>query len=492
MRDAMLRGSGVGAGTGTGEGASALGAEFSAGAARILVVDDEPAIRRLLGFNLQRRGFRVEEAESGEAALAALDRRPCELVLLDMALPGIGGMEVLRRIRQSGTGVPVIVLTAHGSVENAVEAMKLGAFDFLSKPIEMERLAIAVGHGIELGRLSRTVSDLRQRLSSRRAFGQVVGADGALRETVLLIEKVTPTDLTVLLQGESGTGKELFARAIHDEGPRRDRPFVAINGAALAETLLESELFGHERGAFTGADRLRRGKFELADGGTLFLDEIGEISPALQVKLLRALQERVITRVGGAEAIPVDVRIIAATNRDLAELVREGRFREDLYYRLSVFPVTIPPLRRRRADIAPLVRHVLQEIRPGQPPAVHPAVMERLEAYAWPGNVRELQNVLRRAVVLAGEESIRPEHLPPALLGAANGEAGEAAERAATGARDADGPLALATLEELERQHIQRAIAACGGNLSQAARVLGIGRTTLYRKLEQFGELVPA
>jgi DNA-binding NtrC family response regulator len=482
MRDA------TGAGAGTGAGVSAN----SAGAARILVVDDEPAIRRLLTFNLQRRGFRVDEAETGEAALAAIERRPCELVLLDMALPGISGMEVLRRIRQSGAGVPVIVLTAHGSVENAVEAMKLGAFDFLSKPIEMERLAIAVGHGIELGRLSRTVSDLRERLSSRRAFDQVVGTEGALRETVLLVEKVTPTDLTVLLQGESGTGKELFARAIHDEGPRRDKPFVAINGAALAETLLESELFGHERGAFTGADRMRRGKFELADGGTLFLDEIGEISPALQVKLLRAIQERVVTRVGGSDAIPVDVRIIAATNRDLVELVREGRFREDLYYRLSVFPVTIPPLRERRADIAHLVRHVLTEIRPERPPAVHSAVMERLEGHAWPGNVRELQNVLRRAVVLAGEDTIRVEHLPAAFVGAADGRADAIAERSASGTREKTDPHALATLEEMERCHIERAIAACDGNLSLAARVLGIGRTTLYRKLEQYGEPVSA
>jgi DNA-binding NtrC family response regulator len=384
------------------------------------------------------------------------------------------------------------VLTAHGSVENAVEAMKLGAFDFLAKPIEMERLAIAVGHAVELGRLSRTVSDLRQRLSSRRAFDQIIGADGALRETVLLVEKVTPTDLTVLLQGESGTGKELFARAIHDEGPRRDKPFVAINGAALTETLLESELFGHERGAFTGADRLRRGKFELADGGTLFLDEIGEISPALQVKLLRALQERVVTRVGGAEAIPVDVRIIAATNRELVELVREGRFREDLYYRLSVFPVTIPPLRERRSDIAPLARHVLQEIRPERPPAVQPAVMERLEGYAWPGNVRELQNALRRAVVLAGEEPIRLEHLPAALLGTAGRGSGEAPESDGAREHESVGPHGLATLDEVERRHIRRVIAACDGNLSQAARALGIGRTTLYRKLEQYGEPVPA
>jgi DNA-binding NtrC family response regulator len=466
--------------------------EFFSGSARILVADGEPAIRRLLTFHLQRQGFRVDEVDTGEAAIAAIERRPCDLVLLDTALSGTSGMELLHRIRLAGAGVPVIVLIARGSIDNGVEATKRGAFDFLAKPIEMERLAIAVSHGIEMGRLSRTVSDLRERLSSRRAFEQVVGTDGALRETVMLIEKVTPTDLTVLLQGESGTGKELFARTIHDEGPRRDKPFVAINGAALPETLLESELFGHERGAFTGADRTRRGKFELADGGTLFLDEIGEILPALQVKLLRAIQERVITRVGGADAIPVDVRIIAATSRDLAELVHGGRLREDLYYRLSVFPVSIPPLRERRADIAPLVRHVLQEIRPERAPAVDPAVMERLEDYAWPGNVRELQNVLRRAVVLAGEDAIRIEHLPAALAGETGGRISTAAERFGSETHGKIDPRALETLDDMERHHIERAIAACGGNLSQAARVLGIGRTTLYRKLEQYGQLASA
>jgi len=452
-------------------------------AAMVLVVDDEPSLRRLLAFNLERDGHRVATAVSGEEALERIDAEVPDLVLLDLMLPGIDGLETLSRLRRTHPELPVIVLTAHGSVENAVEAMKLGAQDFLTKPFDMDRLRIAVRNALEIGQLAREVRKLRSELGSRYSFEGIVGIRGGLRETVLLLEKVIPTDLTVLLQGESGTGKELFARAIHFEGPRREGPFVAINCAALPESLLESELFGHEKGSFTGAHEARSGKFEQADGGTLLLDEIGELSLAVQAKLLRVLQEKTVTRLGGDRPVRVDVRIIAATNRDLAALVRKGLFREDLYYRLSVFPVTIPPLRERKEDLPELVDHLLREACPGGRCRILPETMEILEAHEWPGNVRELYNVLRRALVIAGDDPIAPEHLPPYLLDRARAvrETGEGGE---TRALD---PSSLPTLEEVERQHIVRVLHAHRGNLSLAARTLGIGRTTLYRKLEKYG-----
>ncbi len=452
-------------------------------AATVLVVDDEPSIRRLLTFHLERDGHRVATAVSGEEALERIGDGAPDLVLLDLMLPGIDGLETLARIRRVHPELPVIVLTAHGSVENAVEAMKLGAQDFLAKPFEVDRLRIAVRNALELGQLAREVRKLRSELGSRYSFEGIVGIRGGLRETVLLLEKVIPTDLTVLLEGESGTGKELFARAIHFEGPRREGPFVALNCAALPEALLESELFGHEKGSFTGAHESRAGKFEQADGGTLLLDEIGEMSPPVQAKLLRVLQEKTVTRLGGNRPVRVDVRIIAATNRDLAALVRSGKFREDLYYRLSVFPVTIPSLRERLEDLPDLVRHLLGEACPGKQCRVLPEAMEILEAHDWPGNVRELFNVLRRAMVVAGDDAIAPEHLPPYLL-----EAARATLRAAPGrAGEAVDPSSLPSLEEVEREHIVRVLHAHRGNLSLAARTLGIGRTTLYRKLERYG-----
>lgn len=453
--------------------------------ARILVVDDEQTTCRLLSYNLGKEGYEVETALSGEEALGIMEERLPDLTLLDLMLPGIDGIETLRRLRRFAMDLPVIVLTAHGSVENAVAAMKLGAQDFLTKPFQPERLAVAVRNALKLGHLSREVNDLRQQLSSRYRFEGILGAEGGLRGAVRLLEKVIPTDLTVLLQGESGTGKELFARAIHFEGPRRDGPFVPINCAAVPETLLESELFGHEKGAFTGAVRTHRGKFEEADGGTLFLDEIGEMSPALQVKLLRALQERTITRLGSSQPISIDVRVIAATNRDLQELIGAGEFREDLYFRVAVFPLNLLPLRQRREDIPLTVRHILREHGQGRPVAIHPAAMEMLEAYHWPGNVRELQNVLRRALVLAGKEVIRVEHLPAHVQAAFSDRlaplrrAGEAAPVTEAGR--------LLTLEEMEKNYIAEAVRRCQGNLSQVARILAIGRTTLYRKLERYG-----
>ncbi len=462
---------------------------------RILVVDDEPSMRRLLSYQLARAGYQVATAETGEEALEAIAGAVPDMMLLDLMLPGIDGLEVLRRARQRHPDLPVVVITAHGSIDTAVEAMKLGASDFLGKPFELERLAIAVRNALSIGRLSRQVQHLENELRTRYRFAEIVGADGGLAPTVRMIEKVIPTDLTVLLLGESGTGKELFARAIHHEGPRGRGPFIAINCAALPESLRESELFGHEKGAFTGAISARPGKFELAHGGTLFLDEVAELSRPVQAKLLRAVQEHAIGRVGGTDTIPIDVRIICATNVDLAAEVRAGRFREDLFYRLSVFPITIPPLRERREDIAVLAKHVLAEGRSGQAQPVNPAAMSMLEAYTWPGNVRELQNVLRRARVLAGDGPVRPEHLP-ANVQAAFGDTlsvfpGEPPLRLST-RPPAHDESKVPTLEEVERAHILRAVESCRGNLSLAARVLDIGRTTLYRKLQRYGVHVEA
>ncbi len=458
-------------------------------AGAVLVVDDEPSIRRLLSHNLVQAGFDVQLAASGEDALELLDVHPFDLVLLDLMLPGIDGLEVLQAISKRKLSLPVILLTAHGSIENAVEAMKLGAHDFLTKPFEMDRLAISMRNALELAQLSKEVRTLRSQLSNHDRFEGIIGADGGLQPTIRLLEKVIPTDLTVLLQGESGTGKEVFARAIHSESQRSTGPFVAINCAALPESLLESELFGHEKGSFTGATHMRTGKFEAADGGTILLDEIGELSPEVQAKLLRTLQERTVTRLGSSTHIPVDVRILCATNRDLSELCEQGTFREDLYYRVAVFPLTIPPLRERREDIPILALHVLSLANPGIEVSIDPRAMEVLEAYDWPGNVRELQNILRRASVLAGDGHIHTTHLPAKL---------QAAFGRTLVSLDPDGgsPSVLRegsdadptpTLEDVERAHILRTINNCRGNLSLASRTLAIGRTTLYRKLEKYG-----
>ncbi|RMG47606.1 MAG: sigma-54-dependent Fis family transcriptional regulator [Acidobacteria bacterium] len=459
----------------------------------ILVVDDEPGVRRWLETLLGRAGYRTVLAGTGREALVAFERRSPSLVLLDLRLPDINGLEVLRKMQATRPDVPVIVLTGQASIASAVEAMKAGARDLLTKPFETERLSIAVRNALELHDLSREVELLRQALGPRTSLDDIVGIRSGLREVARLLEKVIPTDLTVLIQGESGTGKELVARAIHREGPRRDAPFVAVNCAALPDALLESELFGHVKGAFTGADRDRAGRFEAADGGTLFLDEIGEMSPALQAKLLRAIQDRAVVRLGSSSPRPVDVRIICATNRDLEREVQEGRFRADLFYRVAVYPITIPPLRQRREDVPLLAEHILLSAAEPRPRGITPAAMEMLEAYDWPGNVRELQNVIRRAIVLAGTAAIAPEHLPPRVQ-AAGGDrlAPSAAIRrgvpvGAASSSGMPGGDRIPTLEEMERRHIVRCLELCRGNLSLTARRLAIGRTTLYRKLRKYG-----
>ena len=382
----------------------------------ILVVDDEPAMRLLLSSVLKEEGHDVTSAASGEEALQLIAKRHYHLVLTDLKMPGISGLDLLERVKRDDPGTAVIILTAFGTVEGAVEAMRRGAVHYLLKPLSNpEELRLSVRRVLEEQRVTDEATTLRQATEAVFPFGEIVAGDGKMQAALELGRSVAPTDATVLVTGETGTGKELMARAIHHWSTRAEQSFVAVNCAALAESLLESELFGHEKGAFTGAVSQRRGRFELAHGGTLFLDEVGEMTHALQSKLLRVLQEGTFERVGGTKTVTVDVRVIAATNRDLQRLVAERVFREDLYYRLSVFPILLPPLRERPADILPLADHVLRQASrrfgkrivgfAGEVPAL-------LQGYAWPGNIRELQNVVERAVILCREERIPSAHPP--------------------------------------------------------------------------------
>ena len=439
--------------------------------ARILVADDEAGIREFLSDALAADGHEVVLAGDGDEAARLVDQRSFDLVLTDLKMPGRDGMALLRKLRAEQPEVQVVVLTAHGTVDSAVEAMKLGAFDYLRKPIGgPDELCLLAGRALERRRLL----DLEAR-AERGAAGEprLSHGDPAMAPVEQAIEKVARTSATVLLLGESGTGKEVAARVIHSLSDRRARPFMAVNCAAITETLLESELFGHEKGAFTGANERRRGRIELSDGGTFFLDEVAELRPELQAKLLRVIQERRFERVGGTRTIEVDVRWIAATNRDLQAMMSEGRFREDLYHRLAVFPIRLPPLRERPGDIIPLARTMLQRIaaelkRPQL--ELSPAAERKLLTWRWPGNVRELANALERAAILADGPRIDEEHvwLEPGGGGAA---------------APADD---LRPLADLERDAIARALRAVGGNRRRAAELLGIGERTLYDKLKRY------
>jgi two-component system response regulator FlrC len=439
----------------------------------ILVVDDEPAMRLLLSSVLKEEGHDVTAAASGEEALQLIAKRHYHLVLTDLKMPGISGLDLLEQVKRDDPGTAVIILTAFGTVEGAVEAMRRGAVHYLLKPLaNPEELRLSVRRVFNEQRVTDEATTLRQATEAVFPFGEIVAGDGKMLAALELGRSVAPTDATVLIMGETGTGKELMARAIHHWSPRAEQSFVAVNCAALAESLLESELFGHEKGSFTGAVSQRRGRFELAHGGTLFLDEVGEMTHALQSKLLRVLQEGTFERVGGTKTVTVDVRVIAATNRDLQRLVVERVFREDLYYRLSVFPIMLPPLRERPADILPLADHVLRQASrrfgkrivgfAGDVPAL-------LQGYAWPGNIRELQNVIERAVILCREERITSAHLHLPL------------------SSPALSPGAPKTLRELEREAILGALAAQRGNRRKAADQLGIGLRTLYTRLRGYG-----
>jgi two-component system, NtrC family, response regulator AtoC len=462
--------------------------------ARILVVDDEAGIREFLTDSLELDEHLVVAAKDGREAARLLDQRGFDLVLTDLKMPGLDGMGILRKVRAEQPDVEVIVMTAHGTVDNAVEAMKLGAFDYLQKPISgPDELRLLVARALERRGLRDHVDGALR--DTEPAEPPLTYGDPVMRPVVEAIGKVARTSATVLLLGESGTGKEVAARAIHARSPRSARPFMAVNCAALSEQLLESELFGHEKGAFTGATERKRGRLELCDGGTFFLDEVGELRLELQAKLLRVLQERRFERVGGSRTLEVDVRWIAATNRDLRAMIDDGRFREDLYHRLAVFPIRMPPLRERTADLLPLARTLLERIsrdlkRPV--PRLTAEAERRLLSATWRGNVRELANALERAVILSeseGGDSSAESVIDAAHLWIDDGERERVAPAAMIGSPSSPPATSsdLRPLVDLERDAILRALAAVDGNRRRAAELLGIGERTLYDKLKKYG-----
>jgi two-component system NtrC family response regulator len=444
---------------------------------RILVVDDEAAQRELLAGFLRKQGHEVLVAAGGAEAVAQLGASQVDLVLSDCRMPGMSGLDLLRALRGINPEVPLLLMTAYGSVETAVQAMKNGAADFLTKPLDLQELLLRIARVAEQARLRSAVRELQASLAERHRLSGVIGESGRMQEVLALVQRVAPSDATVLIRGDSGTGKELIARAIHFNSRRAAGPLVSLNCAALPEQLLESELFGHEKGAFTGAVAQRKGRFEAADGGSIFLDEIGDLAPALQVKLLRVLQERQFERLGGNRPLTVDVRILAATHRDLESAMRQGTFREDLYYRLNVVTIQIPPLRERREDIALLLEHFLKKFAAkegrevtGLTAAARDAVMK----YDYPGNVRELENIVERAVLLARGPVIDLEDLPAAL-------------RPGERTRDAEPRHLPDVLAGIERQAIREALERHGGVQTQAAEALGISERVLRYKMKKYG-----
>lgn len=443
----------------------------------ILVVDDDVEMRELLRDVLTDRGHRVGVAQDGKEALKAMSERDYPVVLTDLRMGGMPGDELLSEIKHSYPDTNVIVMTAFGSVESAIEAMKLGAYDYLTKPVKTDEVVLTIEKALREAALRREVNTLRRAVHKEYSFHQILGKSKPMQEVFDLIRRVADSTTNVLITGESGTGKELAAKAIHYNSPRREGPFVPVNCAAIPEPLLESELFGHVRGAFTDAKTDKRGLFEEASGGTLFLDEISELPLLLQAKLLRAIQEREIRRVGATRSVSVDVRIIAATNLALAEEVKAKKFREDLFYRLNVIEIRMPPLRERREDIPLLVEAFLKKCAEASKKPVRgigESALALMMDYPWPGNVRELENVVERALTLARTERILPEDLPPTIRGARGDRRilDEAAER-------------TLPLHDVEKEYIQRILEKTGGNKYQAAQVLGIDRKTLYRKLAE-------
>ena len=452
--------------------------------ARILIVDDEPRIRRVLSMLLDDQGHEVTDVQTGEAAVEVGERFPFDLGLIDLSLPGIDGLTTFRRLRERDPKLSAIVMTAYGSIPSAVEAMRAGAFDYLTKPFDNEELLIAVRRALEVRSLSEEVETLRAELTRTYGFEEIVGISRPMQEIFRLMAKMAGTDATVLILGESGTGKELVARAIHRRGARAPGPFVAVNCSAIPATLVESEFFGHERGAFTDAKEARPGRFEQAHGGTLFLDEVGDLPFEAQAKLLRVLEQREVTRLGGRRAIPVDVRVIAATNKDLEAGIERGEFREDLYWRLNVLGVRLPPLRERGEDLPLLIDHLFERLTrelDSRVTSMAPEARRLLLAHDWPGNVRELQNTMRRAVILADGDTLQVRDLPLRIRGAAG--SGPNGSREALTLAEAVGRAT----ERVERQLIQATLLEHGGNQTTAAEVLGINRRTLYTKMRLYG-----
>jgi len=441
---------------------------------RVLVVDDERPTRLLLEKELPRAGYVVTSAESGEGALEQVRAKDFDVILLDLKMPGIGGMEALRRIRESGAAAEVVILTGHPDVDSAITAMKLGAYDYLTKPFKLVELEEVLRRAAERRLLQRENTALRHMVDQREPPPLLVGQSPAMKALLETVQRIAGSDANVLIQGESGTGKGLVARRIHEASPRGTGPFLVINCGGFQDPLLESELFGHEKGAFTGATSVKQGLFEVAEGGTLLLDEVGEMSPAMQAKLLQVLDTRELRRVGGTRMHRVDVRIVAATNKDLSQELRAGRFREDLYYRLNVVSLRLPALRERREDIPLLIEHFLNRFgRAGYAAkSVSPEASQLLVEYPWPGNVRELANAIERLVILTPRPVITPEDLPPNLrapIGLPHGPS--------------QGP---ASLSEMERIHIARVLSETGGKKMQAARLLGIDIKTLNQKIKRY------
>jgi two-component system nitrogen regulation response regulator NtrX len=451
----------------------------------ILIVDDEAGVRQSLVGILEDEGYVAHAVESGEAALAALEARRYDLALLDVWLPGMDGLDTLSRIRALDAELPVVVISGHGTIETAVKAVRSGARDFVEKPLSLEKTLLVVRNALRQRRLEDENRALKQQVEHRFTM---VGESAGIRALRAQIEQAAPSNGRCLIFGENGTGKELVARNIHVQSHRAEGPFVEVNCAAIPEDLIESELFGHVKGAFTGALQARKGKFELADGGTLFLDEVADMSLKTQAKVLRALQEQKVEPVGGAASITVDVRVIAATNKNLEEEIRAGRFREDLFFRLNVIPFQVPPLRERREDIPPLVRHFVQEFSAEygrRPKEISREAMDQLVALAWPGNVRELRNSIERLVIMTPGDRVEVEHIPAPLLGAL-APAGRAA-----GAPLADFPSLAEAREDFEKRYIWKKHQECGGNMSRTAEALQVERSNLYRKMKAYG-LIPA
>jgi DNA-binding NtrC family response regulator len=434
----------------------------------LLLVDDDAELRSDMASYFARQGHRVEQCESGEKGLELFERRSFDVMVLDLMMPDMTGLDVLKELQKRNAECEVVVLTGEATVESAVEAMKLGAREFLTKPISLKELDRLVRKAFETGQLRKENQQLKAVLRQHWKPTQIIGESPQMQEMFRLIARVGPTNKPILIQGESGTGKELVARALHEASPVADKPLVVINCAALPETLLESELFGYEKGAFTGATGVKQGLFEVADGGTLFIDEIGELALSLQAKLLRVLEDGTMRRVGSVKERRVHVRLIAATNRDLAQEVKDKQFREDLYYRINVLTIQLPPLRHRAGDLALLVNHLA-----GSEWQLDPDVIPMLERYSWPGNVRQLQNAIDRAKILADDDHIRVENLPPEIVHTVH-----ARQQLSTSDLD---------LDTLTHQHVLETYRRHSGNKARTARALGIGRRTLYRLLEKYG-----
>ncbi len=443
----------------------------------ILLIDDDDSLRRVIEFSLTEAGYRVQTAASGEEGLRLFEKDPFDAVITDITMPGMSGMEVLEKVRARDAVLPVIMITAYGTIESAVSAMKQGAFDYITKPFNRDELRMTLDKALRMRHLERENAELRAVVADRYRFDHIIGSSDKIKEVLDMAGRVAGSDATVLITGERGTGKELLARGIHYNSKRADGPFVAVNCAAIPETLIESELFGHVKGAFTGAVKDKEGKFELADGGTILLDEIGDLRIDLQAKILRVLQERQVDRVGGTQSVPVDVRVIASTNRDIDQAIKEGKFRDDLYDRINVVGLRMPPLRERRDDISLLVAHFMKKFNKDATVVVDPEAMNVILSYGWPGNVRELESVIERASVLRRGNVITLADLPDKL------------KKEKTGIEDIilNLPEEGIALEDLEKSLIIKALEKHKNNQTRAAEYLGITRPTLIYRMEKYG-----